>query len=397
MRTLSRQALLALADRDEDVAVSIFLPTQGAVGPDQRQDGTRLRNLLRLAEQQLSAAGMSNRRANRLLAPAAELTGQPAFRWAPHGGLALFLAEGMARRLELPYQPRELLVVGRRFHVKPLLPLLSGNGRFHLLALSQGRVRLFKGDRSGLEGVDLPGVPVNLDEAMRLDDRQEQLQLHETGPARPGSRPAAVFHGHGIGSDDAKDRILRFFREVDRGVQAAVGDASAPLLLAAVDYLVPIYRQASTHPHLLESSVCCNPDRLDAAALHRRAWAVVGEGFHRRQRLAAAHWRELAGTGLAISDLGQVVLAALAGRVETLLVPMDGERWGIADPTSGTLEVHQRGRPGDIGLLDLAMVETLRHRGSAYPLDPADQPDSDQPAALLRYAPGQSRAGGAQS
>lgn len=385
MQTLSRQALLALADRDEDVLVSIFLPTHGA-GPDAPQDAMQLRNLLRQAEHRLAAAGVHGLRARRLLAPAAALVERPAFWRAPPGGLALFLAQDDTRHLRLPYQPHELLVVGRRFHLKPLLPLLSGDGRFYLLALSQGRVRLFAGDRDGLGAVALPGVPASLAEAMRLDDRQEQLQLHETSLARPGGRPAAVFHGHGVGSDDAKDRILRYFREVDRGVRAAIRDARAPLLLAAVDYLVPIYHAASTYPHLLEPSLHCNPDRLDPAALHRRAWAVIGDDFQRKPRTAADQWRRLAGTGLAISDLRQVVLAAIAGRVETLLVPIDVERWGVADAASGTVEAHEPARPGDVDLLDLAMVETLRHHGSAYPLDPAELADGGRPAAILRYS-----------
>jgi hypothetical protein len=247
-------------------------------------------------------------------------------------------------------------------------------------------VRLFAGDRDGLGAVALPGVPASLAEAMRLDDREEQLQLHETGLARPGGRPAAVFHGHGVGSDDAKDRILRYFREVDRGVRAAIRDAHAPLLLAAVDYLVPIYHAASTHPHLVEPSLHCNPDRLDPATLHRRAWAVIGDDFRREPPAAAAQWRRLAGTGLAISDLREVVLAAIAGRVETLLVPMDVERWGVADAASGTVEAHEPARLGDVDLLDLAMVETLRHHGSAYPLDPAELADGGRPAAILRYS-----------
>jgi hypothetical protein len=384
MRTLSKQALLELADRDDGIVVSIFLPTRGA-GPDERQDAMRLRNLLRDAEHRLGVAGVRGRWSRRLVTPAAALAEQPGFWQTPSGGLALFLAQGAARHLRLPYQPRELLVVGRRFHVKPLLPLLCGDGRFYLLALSQGRVRLFEGDRDGLRAIDLPGVPASLADAMRMDDREEQLQLHEAGLARPGGRPAAVFHGHGVGSDDAKDRILRFFREVDRGVNAAVQDAHAPLLLAAVDYLVPIYRTASTHPHLLEPSLQSNPDRLDPATLHQRAWAVVSDGFRQQQRAAAARWRGLAGTGLAVSDLPQVVTAAVGGRVETLLVPMYGEQWGIADAASGAVEVHEEARPGDVDLLDLAMVETLRRHGSAYPLDPAELPDIGRPAAILRY------------
>jgi hypothetical protein len=386
MQALSRQGLLALADREDGALVSIFLPTHGA-GPDERQDAMRLRNLLRDAEHRLDAAGMRGGQSRRLLAPAAELAERPAFWRAPGGGLALFLAESDSDYLRLPQQPHELVVVGRRFHVKPLLPLLGGSGRFYVLALSQGQVRLFAGDREQLRAISLPAeVPASLADAMRLDDREEQLQLHETGLARPGGRPAAVFHGHGIGTDDAKDRILRYFREVDRGVHAAIRDAHAPLVLAAVDYLVPIYHAASTHPHLLEWRLHCNPDRLDPVTLHQRAWAAVGDSFRWKQRAAAAHWRRLAGTGLAISDLRQVVLDAIAGRVETLLVPMDAERWGVADAASGTVEVHEHAQPGAFDLLDLAMVETLRHHGNAYPLDPAESANGSQPAAILRYS-----------
>jgi hypothetical protein len=64
---------------------------------------------------------------------------------------------------------------------------------------------------------------------------------------------------------------------------------------------------------------------------------------------------------------------------------MDVERWGVADSAGGIVEVHEQARPGDVDLLDLAMVETLRHRGNAYPLDPAELPDGGRPAAVLRY------------
>jgi hypothetical protein len=39
------------------------------------------------------------------------------------------------------------VVVTDRFHIKPLLPLLSGDGRFYVLALSQSEVRLLQGTR----------------------------------------------------------------------------------------------------------------------------------------------------------------------------------------------------------------------------------------------------------
>jgi hypothetical protein len=379
MRLLTTEGLVALADERDGPRVSIFLPTHGP-GSD-RQDPIRLRNLLREAEHRLGA-GLRHPDIRDLLAPAFRLAADAAYwREAAAGGLALFLAGEGDRRLRLPYWPRELVVVGDRFHLKPLLPLLYGDGRFYLLALSQHRVRLLEGDRSGLRELALPGVPVGLDEAMRLEDREEQLQLHQSGPARPGGRPAAVFHGHGVGTDDAKDRVLRFFREVDHGVQHAVGDRRAPLVLAAVDYLRPLYRAASSHPEILAQGLSGNPDHLGAQELHRRAWALVGERFRSDQRAVAGRCRALERRGRATSDLRRIVPAALGGRVESLLVPMGTEQWGTLDPVTGAAQRHRLPRPGAVDLLDLAAVETLRHGGTAYPL-PAGQ---TRPAAILRY------------
>ena len=42
----------------------------------------------------------------------------------------------------------ELMVVAPGFHVMPLLALLTGDGLFYVLALSQNQVRLLAGTRS---------------------------------------------------------------------------------------------------------------------------------------------------------------------------------------------------------------------------------------------------------
>jgi Bacterial archaeo-eukaryotic release factor family 7 len=376
---LTTKELVTLADERDGPRVSIFLPTNGPGGT--QQGPIRLRNLLREADRRL-AGGLRHPRARGLLAPGLELASDAAFWREPAaGGLALFLAGDGPRRLRLPYRPREVAMVGDRFHVKPLLPLCCGDGRFYLLALSQRRVRLFQGDRDGLRELALPDVPAGLAEAMRLEDREEQLQLHQTGPARPGGRPAATFHGHGVGTDDAKDRILRFFRDVDHGVQRAVGDGRAPLVLAAVDYLRPLYRAASSYPQILAQGLSGNPDHLGAQELHRRAWTLVGDRFRSDQQAVTGRCRALEGRGRATGDLRRILPAAIGGRVESLLVPMGAEQWGTLDPATGAAQLHRRWRPGDIDLFDLAAVETLRHGGTAYPL-PAGQA---RPAAVLRY------------
>ena len=354
MRPLTTQELVALADERDGPCVSINLPTHGPGG--EQQDPIRLREP---APGGRTPAGWPVApfpdQGSARPRPAAGLR-RRLRREAAAGGLAIALAGDGPRRLRLPYRPREL--VGRdRFHVKPLLPLLWGWPV--LPAGAQPAPGAAVRGRPGRPArAELHDVPAGLAEAMRLEDREEQLQLHQTGPARPGGRPAAVFHGHGVGADDAKDRILRFFRDVDHGVQRALGNGRAPLVLAAVDYLRPLYRAASSYPQILEQGLSGNPDHLGAHDLHRRAWTLVGHRFRSDQQAVAVRCRALERRGRATSDLRRIVPAAVGGRVESLLVPMGAEQWGSVDPATGAAQLHRRWRPGDVDLLDLAAVET---------------------------------------
>jgi hypothetical protein len=276
-------------------------------------------------------------------------------------------------------------VVGERFHLKPLLPLLSGDGRFYVLALSQAEVRLFQCTRYSVGEVALESIPGSLAEALRYDDPERQLQFHTGTPTGTGKR-AALFHGHGVGTDDTKDNILRYFRQVDRGLRALLGEESAPLVLAGVDYLFPIYREANTYPNLLEKRITGNPEGLTAKELHGQAWKIVEFHFQREQKDAAARYRQFTGTDRASSDLKAIVPAAYHGRVEVLFVAVGIQRWGSFDPQENVVHLHRTPEPGDEDLLDLAAIQTLLHGGAVYAVEQEGVPDQKASmAALYRY------------
>ena len=107
--------------------------------------------------------------------------------------------------------------------------------------------------------VALPQVPKSLAEALQFDDPEQQLQFH-TGAPRGDGRQTAVFHGQGGAKENAKDDILEYFRQIDQGLHPVLRDERAPLVLAGVDYLHPIYRQANTYPHLLDQGLTGNCD-----------------------------------------------------------------------------------------------------------------------------------------
>lgn len=380
MNWLQRSDLEHLLAADVPPCVSIYLP-MGGPATEAQQGPIRLKNLLRLAEEQLVANGLRAGDARKLLAPARRQVDDRPFWQHRDGGLALFLSPDRNRHFHLPLPFAELAVVSDRFHIKPLLPLLDA-GEFHILALSQNAVRFLRAMRYGVETVDVPDLPVSLAEALPYDDPEKQLQFHTGTPTGGGERPA-IFYGHD--SDEAKDRLRRYFRLIERALQAYLRGTQAPLVVAGVEYLLPLYREVNTYPHLLADGVTGNPEGLAAADLHRRAWDLVEPYLQRARDDAAARYAELAGTGRASADLRQIVAAASHGRVETLFVARERQQWGRFDPVTGAVQVNAAAQPGDEDLLDRSAAETFRHGGTVYLSPPDAIPGGNLAAALFRY------------
>jgi hypothetical protein len=356
-------------------------------GAEIQQDPIRLKNLLKEAEEALVTMGLRSPEAGELLEPAQELQADYEFWQHQSDGLAILISSGLFRAYRLPIEFEELVVVTDRFHVKPLLPLLSGDGRFYVLALSQNEVRLLQGTRYSVVEVDLEDVPKSLTEALRYDDPEKQLQFH-TQTQTPGGRGdrGAIFHGHGVVSDEDKKDILRFFQKVDRGLQDVLKDEQWPLVLAGVGYLLPIYAEASTYLHLLSQGIEGNPEELSPEDLHLEAWTIVLPHFQKAQQEAIARYQQLANTERASKDIRAIVPAAHYGRVDTLFVALGLQYWGAFDPQTNMIDIHGEEEPGDDDLLDLAAVQTLLHGGEVYALEPAKVPDGVPLAAVFRYS-----------
>jgi hypothetical protein len=387
MDVFTKDELATLTRISGEWCVSIYMPTH-RVGQGTQADPIRLRNLLDEAEKHLTAGGLRTPEVESLLGPARGLVQNGLFWQYQSDGLVIFLASGMFRRYRLPFNFEALVVVTDRFHVKPLLPLLSGDGRFYVLALSQREVRLLQGTRYSIGDVDLEGIPSGLADALRYDDPERQLQFHTgtRGPGGVGERPA-TFHGQGVGSNDEKENILRYFHKVDSGLHVLLRDEHAPLVLAGVDYLLPVYSEANTYPHLVEKGIEGNPDEVSADELQRQAWAIVQPLFVAAQKEAAARCRQLEGEGSAqvSSDLRGVVRAAHYGRVETLFVALGVQCWGSFDPGTGAVQPRREAKPGDEDLLDLAAVQTLLNGGMVYAVEPERVPGEGSIAAVFRY------------
>jgi len=384
MNTLSRDELKTLVRKQKGPCISIFMPTHRA-GAETQQNPIRLRNLLRKAEDRLIASGLRTQEAEALLAPAQEIFGNGLFWRSQKNGLAMFLSSDVFRCYRLPLDFKELLVVTDRFHIKPLLPMLSSDERFYVLALSQNQIRLLQGTRQNISEVDMEGVPKSLAEALQSDVFGKQLRSH-TGASVGGGDRSAMFHGQGTGTEvPKKDNILRYFHQIDKGLYELLRDKQEPLVLAGVDYLFPIYREANSYPHLLDEGVTGNPEGLSAEKLHSQARAIVQPYFQKAQEDAVALYKQSAGTGLTSSDIKEVAQAAYHGKVGSLFVAVGFQQWGIFDPDSNEVHLHEETKPGDEDLLDFAAIQTFLNGGIVYAVGPEKVPDNAPMAALFRY------------
>lgn len=380
---LSKQQLAELLDGAADgPCVSIFLPTVRA-GSETQQNPVRFKNLLRETAGRLEARGLDKKAIDELLAPARKLVDDFDFWQHQEDGLAVFLAPGFLRTYRLPLAFKELAAAEDRFHLKSLLPLFNVEGRFFILALSQKRVRLLTGDRRRVREVDLDDVPTSLAEALGSDLTRPSLQ-HHTGGGNGGGQ-SAIFHGQGAGEDDHKADVRRFFEILDNEIAGYLGDRREPLVLAGVDYLRAIYREVSDYPQTLDEGVAGNPDDLGAEELHAAAWKVVEPHFSARRRSAAERFHDLLGSGRSSQRLGEVVPAAVDGRVDTLFVASGVRRWGRFDAEERKVERHGEQTADSEDLLDLAAVHSYVNGGTVYAVAPEEVPGGEDLAAVMRY------------
>lgn len=384
MKLFSIDELAIISAVANQNCVSIYIPTEKR-STETLQNPIRFKNLVKEAEEKLIQTGLRNQDVQDLIAPVYELD-EYEFWQHQSDGLVIFISPDFFAYYTVPIDFPELVVVSDRFHFKPLIPLLTDDGSFYILALSQNLVRLLQATRYSVQEIELTDIPTSMEEALQYDDPEKSLQFH-TGtpsPGRGGDR-AAIFHGQGAGNDDAKDNILRYFRQVNDGIQTLLKNQTCPLILAGVDYLLPIYKQVNSYPNLVETGITGNPDQLKPEELQSQAWQILEPYFVAQQHQTIAEYQANLGTGKTANNIPEVISAAYFQRIESLFVPLGKQIWGVFNPDTNSVQVHTQPQPGDEDLLDLAALHTLINGGKVYAVSPEKIPGHAPLAAILRY------------
>jgi hypothetical protein len=379
MKQITLERLVNLLADQPGPCCSLYQPTHRR-HPDNKQDPIRYRNLVEQLERSLSERPEQDG-SHAILARFRELENDHEFWNHRTEGLAVLASAGEFEVFELQRPVPERVIVADSFHVKPMLRILQSADRFQLLCLDRHEAKLYEGNRDALDPLELPHVPATLVEALGA----ETTEPHQT-VASYGGTSRAMHHGHGGKSDEVDKDRDRFFRVVDRAILDHHSNPSRlPLMLAALPEYHTHFRNLSKNPFLLDAGIRKHPSGLDAEALLREAWTVMEPLYLARladlvDRYHAAHARQR-GSG----DLSDAVRAAVAGRVDTLLVEADRYLPGRIDPTTGAIASEPLDHPEVDDMLDDLAELVLKASGEVVVVPAERMPTDSGLAAIYRF------------
>ena len=367
--TPSIQEITSLAAERHDGCVSIYLRT-GRLPERSEEARIRLRNFVDGASGQLAAAGSSRADLDALHSAVSELIDDRAFWGYQSETLVVLASGGRLRTYRVANQLPEMLEVGDRFLIKPLLRAVTFPQTTFVLALSQNHVRLIEAGADGTAfTVEVPGLPRDAASAVGL-------------PSISG-RSA---DGRIQGSEGQKVRLAEYCRAIETELRTVVNRTDIPLILATTQPLDGIYRSVNSYSRLLGESIRGNPDETSDNELSAAARPILDAMYAEQLAAVLDEVEQRRAHGRAVSDLSDVARAATFGAVDTLLFDFEQVVPGSIDEETGAVRFDDAESAANYGVIDEIARRALLAGAIIYAVRADDLPRNTPALASVRFA-----------
>jgi hypothetical protein len=377
------ESLAELTATHQPPCLSLYQPTHRH-GPGRQQDLIRFRNLLKKLEASLRQK-YPEAETRHFLEPLEALGYDRDFWNQTLDGLAVLSGAGMFRVFRLSKPVAELAIVADSFHLKPLRRFLQFAGRYQILGLSLDRIRLFEGDLETLEEIEpAREVPRTITQALGTELTEPRQTVASYGGVGGGIGP--MRHGQGGKKDETDKDTERFFRAVDRAVLQHHSRLSAlPLLLAALPEHHHLFRSISHNTFLMAEGLELNPFVLTTGELLQHVREILAPRYQAWLGTLIDDFKAAKFRGLGSDNLGDVLLEAVAGRVEVLLLEADRLISGHLTGDTGSFELTDMSETNGDDLLDDLGELVGKMGGQVQVLSAAHMPGTTGLAATYRY------------
>ncbi|HEY7597353.1 MAG TPA: hypothetical protein VH969_29675 [Actinophytocola sp.] len=349
------------------VAVSLYVQTR----PDGSGDAERieLKNLAGTAVGQLRDGDAERGAVASVEEQLADLAEDDEFWRYQARSLAVFVTPEALTTFRLPNQLSRSVEVSDRFHVKPLLRSMTFTQAAFVLELTQGSVRLLEivPELRPAE-VSVPDMPSDVASAVGKSSIADRAPIRRLQ-----------------GSEGQKVRMRQFARQVDQALRPILAGQDVPLILAAVEPMVSIFRSVCSYPHLTPTTISAGSGDTELIADARR---VLDETHTEQLRGAWALFEQRTSQGRTATDIADIARYATAGAVDTLFVDIDATISGFVDEQTGAVEFRETGDAADYGVLDEISRRVWLTGGRIFAVRREDVPGGGETAAILRFAPG---------
>lgn len=179
-------------------------------------------------------------------------------------------------------------------------------------------------------------------------------------------------------------RLTQYARRVDQCVREFLAGRETPLILAAADPLLSIYRGIAARPGLAASAITTNPEGMSDADLGAAARGILDELF--RKEIAEIHalFAQRSKEWRTTTDVAQAARAATCGAISTLLVDIDAVEPGTIDEEGG-VAIAKGPCPVSYDVVDEIAGRAILSGARVLGVRAQDIPDGKSLAAILRY------------
>ncbi|WP_085369527.1 hypothetical protein [Leifsonia sp. NCR5] len=349
-------------------SVTIYLPT-GTVPAEADRARIELKNHLAQAVKKLEEDGIPKQRIAAIQREGEAILEDRDFWRYQSRSLAVFLDGELSETFRLPNRLGSSCDIADRFYVKPLLRTITFPQTALILALAQNSVRLIQvSPQASAATVDVPGLPKDVADA--------------AGVASINGRAP---DGRIQGSEGQKVRMREYVQAIERALHPILANSTDPLILAAAEPLIGIFRNVNTYPKLVPETITGNPEDKTDEELAAEARLILDAVYARKAEALKADFEARLAAGTATTDLSDMARAATYGAVESIVVDIDRRVPGTLDEETGAITYADEDEPGNYGVVDEILRRALGSKATVYALRAEEIPGGAPAAAAVRF------------
>jgi len=262
---------------------------------------------------------------------------------------ALYVTTDFNGHLFIPFPVIESVIVARSLHLKPVLNWINKEDQFYLITLSGKMCRLLKGDAFVLTEVARVAMPLE----QKTVDKKESEKL-----------------------------ILM----AEEKFYSYVKDDHFPIILGGVQNHYDVFEKFNRDPDLIKKRIIGNLDRMSYRDLHNKCLLLLDQKREEEGQIILKRYEEESPYGKVLTDLKEITIAAVQGKVQDLVIPHDKFIWGKLDRDTGKIlaaSMKNLAVPEDDVLDDLAEI-VLSRGGDVTMCKYREMPNGIEAVAFLK-------------